>query len=66
MKLCLLILIAVAGLLGATSMASNPDEAMNGHLIAEPKLQDYVKAKRSPGFSPITEIQDANGNPVEN
>jgi hypothetical protein len=31
-------------------------------LIAEPTLADYSHATRTPGFSPITDVVDANGN----
>jgi hypothetical protein len=66
MKLFLLILVAGIGLFGGTSQAGDSSECYNGHLIAEPRLPDYVHAERSPGFSPITEIQDADGEPALN
>jgi hypothetical protein len=61
MKLILLILVTSIGLIGSSSRAGDSSESYNGHLIPEPKLHDYVKAERTPGFSPITEIQDNEG-----
>lgn len=46
-------------------MAGSQEDSVNGNLLSEPKLQDYVRAERSPGFSAITEIRDSNGNPVK-
>jgi hypothetical protein len=66
MKLFLLILVALTGLIQGSSLANDSNESFNGHLISEPKLPDYVKAERTPGFSSITDIQDAEGRPVRN
>jgi hypothetical protein len=66
MKLILLILVTGLGLIGSISQAGDSSEAYNGHLIPEPKLHDYVKADRTPGLSPITEIQDSEGRLIKN
>ena len=66
MKLFLLILLTLTSLPHGSSMANDSNESFNGHLISEPKLPDYVKAERTPGFSAITDIQDAEGRPVRN
>jgi hypothetical protein len=62
MKLTLLILVTGFGLMGASSRAGDSSEAYNGHLIPEPKLHDYSMATRTPGFSTVTDVQDAEGN----
>ena len=64
MKMVLLILIASASLLQGTSIAGSPDDSTNGNRIPEPALRDYVRAERTPGFSPITDIRDEDGKPV--
>jgi hypothetical protein len=43
-------------------MADSHTDTVNGNLIPEPTLADYDHATRTPGFSPITDIVDANGN----
>jgi len=69
MRKILFILIAALltsmSLLQGSSMAGSQEDSVNGNLLSEPKLQDYVRAERSPGFSAITEIRDSNGNPVK-
>jgi hypothetical protein len=61
----ILVLIASSGLTqGLSSQAGSFGDPSDGNRIAEPELRDYVRAERTPGFSPITGIVDANGDPI--
>jgi hypothetical protein len=61
----ILVLIASSGLTqGLSSNAGPLGDASDGNRIAEPELKDYVRAERTPGFSPVTGVVDANGDPV--
>ena len=44
------------------SQATETNELSDGNQIAEPILADYVRAERTPGFSPITDVVDEHGN----
>ena len=57
-------LITSMSLVQGSSLAGSQEDSVNGNLISEPKLQDYGRAERTPGFSAITEVRDANGNPA--
>jgi hypothetical protein len=58
-------LITSMSLIQGSSLAGSQDDSVNGNRIAEPKLQDYVRAERTPGFSAITDVRDANGDSVK-
>ncbi|NDG83535.1 MAG: hypothetical protein EBX52_00680 [Proteobacteria bacterium] len=59
-----LVLIASMGLVQGSSHAGSGADSTNGNLIPEPSLRDYVRAERTPGFSPVTDVRDENGAPV--
>jgi hypothetical protein len=60
-----LFLIVFFSAFSAVSMADSVQDSANGNLIAEPTLPDYVAATRTPGFSPITDVVDVNGNAAQ-
>jgi hypothetical protein len=64
MRQFLIILLASFGLFQSVSIADSRVDAVDGNLIQEPVLNDYVKAERTPGFSPITDVVDQNGDAV--
>lgn len=64
MRKIFFVLIASLSLLQGSSIAGSTGDSADGNRIPEPALRDYVRAERTPGFSPITEIRDENGTPV--
>ena len=50
--------------ISAPSRGDSYEDSVNGNLVREPALHDYHEASRAPGFSPITDVVDLNGNPV--
>jgi hypothetical protein len=54
----------VFSILIPVSRAGNLPDTVNGNLIREPELSDYRSATRTPGFSPVSAVVDAEGNPV--
>ncbi len=61
----ILVLIASSGLTsGLSSRASPFGDPSDGNRITEPELRDYVRAERTPGFSPLTGVVDSNGDPA--
>jgi hypothetical protein len=64
MRTIFLVLIASAGVMHGPSHAGSVGDSVNGNLIPEPALRDYVRAERTPGFSPVTDVRDQNGTPV--
>jgi hypothetical protein len=56
MKLFSFTLIILMGSLQGASLAQSGSDSVNGNLIPEPRLLDYVRAERTPGFSEITDI----------
>jgi|GEM_PF-4353326 len=51
-------------LIQGSSRADSGRDSTNGNLIPEPALRDHVRAERTPGFSPVTDVRDENGAPV--
>jgi hypothetical protein len=47
--------------LALTLPTSAESDSANGNLIRNPALSDYREASRSPGFSPVTDVIDADG-----
>jgi hypothetical protein len=54
-------LMAFSALFSSFSMAGSSTDSVNGNRIAEPKLADYHVGDRTPGFSAITDIVNADG-----
>ena len=50
--------------ISSPSRAGANEDSVNGALIPEPTLNDYVQGSRTPGFSPIVDVVDQNGNSV--
>lgn len=48
------------------AFADSYPDSVNGNLISEPTLNDYVLAERTPGFSPIVDIIDRDADSVSN
>ena len=63
MRIFLFALLASLGFFQSASIADSFESA-DGNLIQEPNLSDYVRAERTPGFSPITDVVDQNGKMV--
>ncbi len=62
MKLLFLSVLFSAALFTSISQANAPENHVDGNQIQEPFLTDYVRAERTPGFSPVTDIIDSRGN----
>ena len=62
MKFFLFAILASFGLFQSASIADSNIDLTNGNLIAEPTLQDYARAERTPGFSETFDIVDSSGN----
>jgi len=58
------ILFSLALGLIITLPAHSGSDSVNGNLIRNPELADYVQGNRAPGFSPITDVMDAEGHPA--
>ena len=51
---------------GSVTVLANVTESdsVNGNLIRQPELRDYRQGDRTPGFSPITDVIEAESRPA--
>ena len=60
------VLVFFLTLTGSVTVLANTTESdsVNGNLIRQPELRDYHQGDRRPGFSPLTDVIEAEERPA--